>query len=187
MSLHSENLSMELLRDIFRTHPMWNYNFYLIIESNDNLEPIGIGFKEIKIYNNTNNEFVNIEKDEISNTALQIICENGMTHDGSTHKFMEDINNNVEIKYNILLMEIEKSQGDFKERIENGRKTVTSVKQALMMKNANSLSLETNGFDAMSNEIFIKKFKFMIDDIKVIEMPEEIAREKAKVAVSKLF
>jgi len=195
MSLYSENFNIELLRDIFRTHPMWNYNFYLIIESDPekNLEPIGIGFKNIKILDKTNNEFLNIDNAEIQSIISnqkynsELICENGMTHDGSTHKFIDDINSGMNIKRDILIMEIEKSEGEFKDRIEKSNATITSVKRAWILENTYPINWETSGFDAMSNEIFIQKIQFKTDDIKVIEMTEEIAKEKARTVVSKLF
>ncbi len=195
MSLHSEKFNMELLHDIFRTHPMWNYNFYIIIESDyeKKFEPIGIGFKSVKILDKTKNEFVNIEYDKIQNAISlekcnsEIICENGMTHDGLTHKFIDDVNSGIDIKRNILIMEIEKSEGEFKDRIERNSTTITSVKSAWILENAKPLNWQTSGFDAMSNEIFIQKIKFTAEDIKLVEMSEEIAREKAKAAVSKLF
>ena len=195
MSLHSGKFSMELLRDIFRTHPMWNYNFYIIIESDydKNFEPIGIGFKNIKILDKTNNEFVNIDNDDIQNVIsnqkynTEINCENGMTHDGLTHKFIDDVNRGMDVQRNILVMEIEKSEGDFKDRIERNSTTLTSVKRAWILENAKPLNWETSGFDAMSNEIFIQKIQFTADDIKVVEMSEDIAREKARAVISKLF
>lgn len=195
MSLHSEKFNIELLHDIFRTHPMWNYNFYIIIESDyeKNFEPIGIGFKNIKILDKTNNDFVNIDNDNIQNDISsqkcnsEIVCENGMTHDGLTHKFIDDVNSGMDVKRNILIMEIEKSEGEFKDRIEKNSTTITSVKNAWILENARPLNWETSGFDAMSNEIFIQKIKFIAEDIKIVEMSEEIAREKAKVAISKLF
>lgn len=195
MSLYSESFTDELIRDIFRTHPMWNYNFYIIIESDhiENFEPIGIGFKNIKILNKSGNEFVNINDNGILNINYnqkcncEITCENGMTHDGSIHKFVDDINSGIISKFNILVMQIEKNEGEFKDRIEKASITITSVKRTWLVEDSTLSSLEMSGFDAMSNEIFIQKIKFMADCVKIMEMPEEIAREKAKAAVSKLF
>ena len=195
MSLNSDNFNMELLRDIFRTHPMWNYNFYLIIESDyeKNFEPIGIGFKNIKILDNENKELVNGNNGDVQKLtaseqcSVRIFCENGITHDGSVHKYIDDINNGVDVKHNILIMEIEKSEGEFKDRIEKSSTTITSVKRAWVIENVCQLNWNSNGFDAMSNEIFIQNVSFEAEDIKVIEMSEEIAREKAKFAVSKMF
>ncbi len=194
MSLQFEDFNIELLRDIFRTHPMWNYNFYMIIESNDEgIEPVGIGFKKIEILDKHTNMMVSIDSESIQNLfsneqyKSQIICESGMTHDGAMHKFIDEVNSGSAGKRNVLIMEIEKCCGEYKDRVEKASTTVTSVKRAWLLENAYPLTWITSGFDAMSNEIFIQNVKLTADNIDLIEMSEEIAREKAKIAVSKLF
>lgn len=194
MSLNSEDFNIDLLRDIFRTHPMWNYNYYFIIESDDIAEdPIGIGFKIIKIFNKNTNEYESIDKEKIQIKLLEgkcstsIICESGMTHDGQIHKFVDKVNAGKIGRCNVLVMEIEKSEGEYEDRLNNGKNTIKTVRKAWILEGTSPLNIETTGFDAMSNEIFIQKIEFNVDDIKAMELSKEIALEKAKTAVSKLY
>ena len=172
---------------------MWNYNYYLIIESqnDENIEPVGIGFKSIKIQNNETNDYISINDEKVQNKLLgdfsKIICENGITHDGLIHKFIDKIGSGNNEKHNILVMEIEKCEGEYKERLEKACNVITSVKNAWVLENTYTSNWKTSGFDAMSNEVFIKSVQFSVEDIKKIELSEDIAKEKAKIAVSKLF
>lgn len=51
MSLSTTNFEIDLLNNVFKSHPMLNYKFYIIIENVDNYnkKSVGMGFKYINL------------------------------------------------------------------------------------------------------------------------------------------
>ncbi|QSX05839.1 hypothetical protein JYG23_14420 [Sedimentibacter sp. zth1] len=185
---------IDIIRNIFKTHPMWNYKYYLIVEpiSNDDEEPVGVGFKEIKIKNDLIKEFLDIDSEVVFDSILdnpkdiEVLCEIGLTHDQEFYKFIDEANNKQKTR-NVLILKIEENEAEYEERLLTNNKVIKNVKFAWMLKGTCICSWKLHGYEAMSNEIIIDSINFNAKDIKIVKMSEELSEKKATIAVSKLF
>lgn len=191
-----EQSEIELVYDVFKSHPIWNYKYYIIIETlnnSNNKQAIGLGFKSIKMKNSLLSDYYDIESDISFDSILdnpnkiELLCSDGLTHDPEFNQFIEDYKENNFKKRNMILLQIMQSNDVFEKRIKYNYKTIKNIEFSWMLQDIDLVKFKLNGFDSMYNEIVIENILFESQSINILKMTEELSERKATEAVSRLF
>lgn len=185
----------EYLSHLFNVHPVWNYKYYFILENNNKIiDTIYIGAKEAKIQSKIDNKYYNITDDNIineilsDNSSYNIRFVDCLTHDINFNKFkFEDKGKVLDIKHNILLLQLKEYDSNYEERLEEYGNRMKEIKQSWVLKQSKIIRYNIKGFDSITNEIKINDIEIQTDVVRFLELTNELTYKSVYNAVSKIY